>query len=311
MRRKIDKSFDIAQQHLKDRTRVKHPSKRNLKVVDAHPMLPDLDAFPDSGAYVTVKFMHNPVPVSDQYDTRLLSGVFKPIERTETEEAIFDAAMEAYERDPKNNAKPNNMMNYEFFLADNAANGEKFRRRFDVDNPDRNSQDLYPTDGSGESLSCFQFQRVRAYETAQETELDHESKYSDEIIMAYNDGSSGGRQKAVYYYPVMQRTTIRSQRSKNIARTIGIKPEQEQLIDQLDVTVGDPSEELQEHMLRYKENPLGFIEDEDEDEDEPVAREDDRGDDGGSPPANGTRGGREDAGSEDDLDAEGDEEDEE
>jgi len=306
IRRKIDKSFDVAQQQLKDRSRIKHPSKRNLKVVDAHPMLPDLDAFPDSGAYVTVKFTHNPVPISDQYDTRLLCGVFKPIERTEAEEQAFDAAMEAYERDPKHNPKPNNMMNYEFFLADTAQNGERFRRRFDVDNPECNSDDLYPKDSSGESTSCFQFQRVRAYETAQETELDHESKYSDEIIMAYSDGER--RQKAVYYYPVMQRTTIRSQRSKNIARKIGIKPDQEQLIDQLDVTVDDPHDELREHMLRYKDNPLGFLEDEEEeevvDEGGPAARESNGG--AGSPPANGSRARS--VGSEDDVDAEGDEE---
>lgn len=307
MKRKIDKSFDVAQQQLKDRSRVKHPSKRNLKLVDAYPMLPDLDAFPDSGAYVTVKFTHNPVPVSNQYDTRLLSGVFKPIERTEAEEQAFEAAMEAYERDPKHNHKPNNMMNYEFFVADNVPNGERFRQRFDVDNPGCNSDDLYPKDSSGESTSCFQFQRVRAYETAQETELDHESKYSDEIIMAYNDGER--RQKGAYYYPVMQRTTIRSQRSKNIARKIGIGSDQEQVVDQLDITVDDPSDELRGHMLRYKENPLGFLEEEEEEEDveEPAVREGNGV--ARSPPANGTKAGHQSPGSEDDQDAEGEEED--
>ncbi|KAL1848885.1 hypothetical protein VTK73DRAFT_10055 [Phialemonium thermophilum] len=360
MRRKIDRSFEVAQQHLADPSRVRHPSNKrgNLRVVDAYPMLPDLDAFPDSGAYVTVKFTHNPVPSgSDRYDTRLLSGVFKPIERTEAEEQAFEAAMEAYERDPARNPKPNNMMNYDFYLADSPAAAEAFRRRFDVDDPDRDNDDLYPRnnnnnnnnnnnedDAGSDAPRCFRFQRVRAYETAQETELDHASKYSDEIILAYNDHDSttdGGqrRQKAVYYYPVMQRTTIRSQRTKNIARTIGgVQPEQEeQVVDQLDVTVDEPGEELRSHMLRFRERPLGFPEDEEEEEDgEEEERGDrrrddddsrgrregggsDRGDDGddearSSPAANGTRGS---AGAspngrvaDEERDAEGDEEEE-
>ena len=311
IKRKIEKSFDVAQQQLKDPSRVKHPTKRNLKVVDAYPMLPDLEAFPDSGAYVTVKFIHNPVPSSNQYDTRLLSGLFKPIERTEAEEQAFEAAMEDYERDPHRNPKPNNMMNYEFFLADSASTGDAFRQRFDVDNADRDDDHLY-TSRDGNSASCFQFNRLRAYETAQETELDHESKYNDEIIIAHtNDGS---RQKAAYYYPVMQRTTIRPQRTKNIARTIGIQPDQEQIVDQLDITVDEPSGELQEHMLLYQKNPLGFAEDDDEDDDDEEPAPSSRARDGGagrSPSAPGSRGeraGSEGAGVDDeDDDAEGEE----
>jgi RNA polymerase II-associated factor 1 len=267
IRRKIEKTFNVAQEDLKDFSRVKHPSKRNVKLIDAYPMLPDLEAFPDSGAYVTVKFTNNPVPTSSQYDTRLLSGIFKPIERTVTEEQAYDAAMEAYERDPRHNPKPNNMMNYDFYLVDNPGAADLFRKRFDVDNPKRNSDELYPkTSGGGGGAKCFQFQRVRAYETAQETELDHHSKYSEEIVLAYNDDETKG-QKAVYYYPVMQRSTVRSQRTKNIARTIGIQVgEEEQIVDQLDVTVDDPSSDLKLHMLRYRERPLGF-KDEDEDDD--------------------------------------------
>lgn len=45
IKRKIDQSFAIAAANLKDKSRVKHPSKRNVKVVDAFPMLPDLDTF--------------------------------------------------------------------------------------------------------------------------------------------------------------------------------------------------------------------------------------------------------------------------
>lgn len=269
VKRKIEKSFDIAQANLKDRTRVKHPSNksRQLRCVDAFPLLPDLDAFPDSGAYVTVKFTHNPVPSSSHYDTRLLSGIFKPIQRTDAEEQAYEAAQIAHERDPENVPRPNNMMNYEFYLPADTSSANSFRRRFDVDDPERDSDSLYP-----KNRDSFEFKRIRAYETAQETELDHESKFSDELILAINDEDRPDRERAVFYYPIMQRSIIRSQRTRNIARTMGGVPIEENLdtVDQLDVTVEEPDEELKRHMAKYKDHPFGF-----EDEEEEVQPHDD------------------------------------
>lgn len=263
IKRKIDKGFEMAEQDLKDPKRVKHPSKRHLKLVDAAPLIPDLDAFPDSGAYVTIKFLTNPVSSSSEYDSRLLSSLFKPIDRTQAEEEAYDAALEAHEQDPYNNPKPQNLMNYDFYLAQSGGAADRFRRKFDVENPDHDEQDLYThqSDNGG----CFQFNRVRAYETAQETEFDHPTKYDGEIIIAYNDDTFYPNQKAAYYYPVMQKSTIRPQRTKNIARTIGIADEEEQIVDRLDVTVEDPQEGTKDVMKKYREHPLGW-EQEDEDE---------------------------------------------
>ncbi|PHH67552.1 hypothetical protein CDD83_6522 [Cordyceps sp. RAO-2017] len=88
IKRKIDRSFELAELERKEPKRVKHPSKRHLKLVEAVPLLPDLDAFPDSGAYVTIKFLTNPVPSSGEYDRRLLSAMLRPVERTPSEEAL-------------------------------------------------------------------------------------------------------------------------------------------------------------------------------------------------------------------------------
>ncbi len=79
VKRKIEKSFAVARANQKDRSRVKHPTKKRdgsgaVHLVAAYPVLPDLEAFPDSGAYVTIKFTHNPVPSASTYDTRLLSA---------------------------------------------------------------------------------------------------------------------------------------------------------------------------------------------------------------------------------------------
>ncbi|GJN68902.1 RNA polymerase II-associated, Paf1 [Purpureocillium lilacinum] len=269
IKRKIDRSFEVAEADLKDTKRVKHPTKKNLKLVDAVPLLPDLDAFPDSGAYVTIKFLTNPITNATQYDTRLLSGLFRPIDRTPAEEAMFEAALAAYEQDPVNNPKPQNLMNYDFYLAPTKDVAKNFRRKFDLDDPEHDSDDLY-THGTGSGRGHFAFNRVRAYETAQETELDHPTKYEDEIILASNDDDTYPKQKAVYYYPIMQRSFIRPQRTKRLARTAGMSQDddEEQVIDQIEVTVQDPSERMLEAMRKYKERPLGWDQGAEDEEEE-------------------------------------------
>ena len=262
IKRKIEKGFDLADQERKDYKRVKHPTKRNLTLVDATPLVPDLDAFPDSGAFITIKFSNNPVPSSSEYDKRLLNSIFRPMERTSAEQAAYDEAMAAHEADPKNVAPPSNVMNYEFFLPQDKKTASNFKSMFDVDNPDRDDQSLY-TSSAGDG-GCFPFNRVRAYETAQEVEMEHADKYSNEILLAYHNEDKHPRQKAVYYYPVLQKSTIRPQRMKNIARTIGAGDEDETIVERMDVTVEDPSEEQREAMARYKEHPFGWQQEEEE-----------------------------------------------
>ncbi|KAJ3484774.1 hypothetical protein NLG97_g6975 [Lecanicillium saksenae] len=262
IKRKIERSFDIAEQELKDPKRAKHPNKKHLKAVEVTPLIPDLDAFPDSGAYVTIKFLTNPMAGSgSKFDSRLLSSLFRPIDKTQEEEAAYEAAVAAHEVDPIGNPKPQNLMNYDFYLGDGPEVGKNFRRKFDVDDPEHAEDALYTDQASG----CFQFNRVRAYETAQEIELDHATKYQDEVLLTFNDDESYPRQKAVYYYPVMQKSTIRPQRTKNIARTAGIY-EEEQIVDQLDITVDDPTEEMRDAMKRYHEQPLGWDQEDEEEE---------------------------------------------
>ncbi|SCO83212.1 related to DNA-directed RNA polymerase II regulator [Fusarium oxysporum] len=254
IKRKIDKGFDIAEHEFKDPKRAKHPSKRNLKVVDVSPFIPDLEAFPDSGAYVTIKFHQNPVVSTKDYDRRLLSGLFRPIDRTAEEEEAYEAAVAAHEQDPENNPKPQNWMNFDYYLAATPDVGDRFRRKFDVEDADHNDDELYTHDSV--NGGCFQYNRLRAYETAQETNYDHETKFDAEVLLAYNEDTFYPNQKAVYYYPVMQKSVIRPQRTKNIARNIGITDE-EQVVDQLDVTVEDPREDIREMIKQHRDHPLG------------------------------------------------------
>lgn len=233
--------------------------------MDCSPLIPDLDAFPDSGAYVTLKFHQNPVASGSEYDKRLLSGLFRPIDRTPQEEEAYELALAAHDQDPVNNPKPQNLMNYDYYLAQSTSAGDRFRRKFDVENPEHNEEELYTHES--DAGGCFQYNRLRAYETSQETELDHSTKFEEEIILAYNEDTFYPNQKAVYYYPVMQKSVIRPQRTKNIARKIGIA-EEEQIVDQLDITVEDPTEVMKEAMKQYRENPLGWGQGEEEEGEE-------------------------------------------
>ncbi|TDZ68263.1 RNA polymerase II-associated protein 1-like protein [Colletotrichum trifolii] len=257
IRRKIEKSFESSERFLSNPSRHRHPSKPAVHLVQSYPLLPDPDAFPDSGAYVTVKLLTNPVASSNKYDRRLLSGLLRPIDKSREETEAIQAAMEAHERDPVRNPKPTNLMDYGFFLPKTENTAENFRAKFDPENSDHDEDSLY-THRSG-SNPCFQFSRLRAYETTKETELDHNTKYSEELILAYNDEPSGSKQKAVYYYPVMQRTTIRPQRAKNIARTINQVEDESQVVAEIEVTVTDPKGATAENMKRFKEKPIGFI----------------------------------------------------
>ncbi|KAB5558084.1 RNA polymerase II-associated [Coniochaeta sp. 2T2.1] len=314
VKRKINKSFEAAAAALKDRTRVKHPSKpaRSVKLLDAYPLLPDLDAFPDSGTYVTIKFTHNPVPPSSTYDNRLLSGVFVPIQRTEEEDAAYEAAMEAHERDPERVPAPDNKMNYDFYLASDPNAAKNFRRRFDVEDPERDSDALYPKRSGGESgKGAFAFRRVRAYETSKEEEVGHAEKYSQELILAFNDADKGSKPRGLYYYPVMQRSTVRAQRSKNIARTVvGMQEGEERIIDQLDVAVVEPEEEVLAEMARYREHPFG-VEEEEEEELEEEQRQEEEVEEHSQETAGRSKAGSVSPGDNGDVDvdAEGEEED--
>ena len=128
----IEKDFQTAESYVKDPSRVRHPTKRNLKLLDAKPLLPDLEAFPDAGGYIEVKFLTNPVPPSSIYDIRLESSVLRPIQPTEDEALEKQAIRENYERDPERNPPPNDSIDYELYFTENATQALNFKRKFDV-----------------------------------------------------------------------------------------------------------------------------------------------------------------------------------
>lgn len=304
MKRKIDQSFSAAAAVLKDKSRLRHPTKRNLKLVDSYPMVPDLDAFPDYGGYFTIKFSNNPVPASGVYDKRLLNAVIKPGTLPEETETAYKLAKQAHERDPANNPKPANPQTYNYFLSDSLETSEKFNKRFDVRNADHDDDGLYTSQNS-EGQGCFQFRFVRTYETKDEVELDNLTKYDEELLIAFNSDVKVD-QKAVYYSPVIHRVAVKPQRSKTIHRNAGFADDIEEIPDRIAVTVNDFDDETKATIDKWKADPYK----------DPFSSEQADGDDGGEKPeqredtVNGH--GEEEADAlqdeDEDQDAEGDEE---
>jgi len=221
-----------------------------------------------AGGYITVKFLTNPVPPSSTYDTRLEAGLLRPIAASDEEEANKEAIRQAHREHPDRNPPLQEVIEYEFYLADTAESGKNFKRKFDVFDPDNEDDGLY-TGKNDSGAGCFRFKRIRAYESASAIgSVEH--KYDDELLIAAHDGSDGLHQKAAYYYPLVQKVAIRPQRSKNINKQkMGYSQDVEEgTTDFVDMRVEEPDEEMVSQRNIFREFPWGPP---DEDEEEPEA----------------------------------------
>ncbi|RDW70176.1 hypothetical protein BP5796_08573 [Coleophoma crateriformis] len=258
IKKQIEKGFQVAAANVKDPSKVRHPTKRNVQLVDAYPLLPDLDAFPDAGGYVTIKFLTNPVAPSSTYDIRLAHSLLQPVPTSEEEEARRQEAKELHERDPERNPPPEDGMDYEFYMPETTEEATNFKRKLDVFDEDKDDDDLY-THTNAQDQPAFRFKRVRAYESAHQSG-SAQSKYDEDVVIAFHDGSDGLHAKAAYYYPILQKTSIRPQRMKNISKFTRRGPtteEETEAPDYIDLQIEDPGEELVSERNVWKEFPYG------------------------------------------------------
>ena len=210
---------------------------------------------------MTIKFMTNPVPPSSTYDVRIESSVLRPTDKTDEEEELIALQRQAYELDPARNPPPQEGLEYELYMADSASETLNLKRKFDVFDPDKDSDDLYTQlDESGRQ--SIRFKRIRAYETAKQDTFQNE-QYDHDVLFVTHDGSDGLRQKGVYYYPVMQETSIRPQRKKNIDRRyLEQDNDNDKIPDLVDIRVEDADEETQKIRDQFREHPYGEAYDE-------------------------------------------------
>lgn len=310
IKRKIEKGFDAARENLKDKSRVKHPTRmavgknRGLKVVEVFPVLPDLDAFPgDTGAYVTYKFAHPPISNSKEgYDKRLQTSVLRFSGRSPEEEEAYLARVEAYQRDPENNPRPLNQVHFELYLAPDLNAAEKFRAKFDLNNPNRDDESLNAPDTfRDDGTPCFKYQWARSYLSTVEHDGDHATKYNEELAFAIDPET-----KTAWYYPSMQRNRLEPPR-----RIYNVDQRNKTEIDAYEYVPVEPSDDLRARMDRFKSEPRWNPDLEEEGQgDADDASQDGAGSRRGDSeePAGNGRSYSEDRRDESEQDAEGDEE---
>lgn len=259
----VMRSFEVTAANLANPARIRHPSRRNVKLVSSHPILPDLNAMTDAGGYLCIKFQTNPVQPSNVYDIRLDSALLKAA-TSEARRAAHERAEAAHLRDPAHNPAPDPMEDYEYYVPEDISTARGFKRKVDVNDMDAKSNDDLYTWTNSEGRKSFRFKRHRTYETQS---LQHVASigeaWNTEVALALNDGKDGRHQKAVYMYPVIHKSVIRPQRSKNIDkhRFGDAGDEDENIANWLHVGVESEGLDIWKRE-RYGEFPNGFDEDE-------------------------------------------------
>ena len=201
--------------------RPKHPSKPDVKLVDAYPLIPDLEAVPDSGAYMIAKFTGNPTAATESRDTRMDVGILYPREH----------ALGTYD--------------YDFFLPVDEPEADSVKKKLDVNDPDRDGPALY-THKNAEGSGAFKYPHVRTYESSRK--LDQPDQQYKEVALALHDaGSEGNSQvRGAYYYPIVTKLQLKPRRNKNLVQ-LGLASQavddEAEKVDSVNLHVRSPDED--------------------------------------------------------------------
>ncbi len=237
----------------------KHPSKPDLKLVAAYPIIPDLNAVTDSGAFMVTKFNSNPTQSTNKRDTRMDIGLMHPMEIKPEIEAEFRAKQAAYEADPAHNTAPNGPdFSYQFFLPADEETADKIKRKLDVEDGGKHDLALY-TKENADGDGFFRYTHVRTYDTARQSGNPNQPykdvalalrdpELEDKIAstkLGYTKKSLGTQGKAAYYYPIAQMLQLKPRRNKNLAQ-LGLAgknaDDEDEKLDAVDVAITEPDE---------------------------------------------------------------------
>jgi RNA polymerase II-associated factor 1 len=201
----------------------KNPRNPSLKLLDSYPLLPDWDATPDTGAYMVFTYMAPPVndPTDRSYDPRLDVALLRPAGQTLKDQETYLQEREAHKSDPTA-SMPIPRYQFEFFLPPSRSKIGGIKRNFTTNDPEDPAYvdfDTAEADEDGNMRRSFKFENIRTYETSQQVgdTVDH---YGDVVALALHDPErhredmlrQGKMQKAAYFYPIIQKTSIRPRR---------------------------------------------------------------------------------------------------
>jgi RNA polymerase II-associated factor 1 len=171
-----------------------------------------------------IKYQQNPGESRDRYDPRLDVAILRVRPVPSDVKARYDAQRAAWQADPTSGAEPPQVDDFELFLPENEDSVRGIKRKFSVTDPQNEDELLY--DKRNDSAEpCFKFKKQRRYETTHSAMAPNQNPYDDNVAIALHDpetfvgfvpGTKSRLQKAAYYYPILQKTSIRAYRPKTI-----------------------------------------------------------------------------------------------
>ena len=238
----------------------KHPTNSQLILSDTYAVLPDLDALTDSVGYMVVKFAGNPTNSIDAHDERMDVAMLHPIDLSPGVLAELHAKAAAHEANPLHNPAPGPpAYNYELFIPPDQLTARNVKKKFNIDDPEKDDPKLYTNTAKNARHDSFRFNHLRVYDTGlQSSTIEHPYKevalalhdpdleqQMASVKMAENVPSSDRLKKAIYYYPVISKTQLKPRRNQNLAqlglagRTVEDEGEK---IDAVDLVIRDSDE---------------------------------------------------------------------
>jgi RNA polymerase II-associated factor 1 len=226
----------------------KNPRNPSLRLLDSYPLLPDWDATPDTGAYMVFKYMAPPInnPLDPSYDPRLDVALLRPAGQTLQDQETYMQEREAHRSDPTA-SMPIPRYQFEFFLPPSRSKIAGIKRNFTTnpEDPAYVDFDTAEQDEDGNIRKSFKFENVRTYETSTQVgdTVDH---YGDVVAVALHDPDrhkaeklrQGKMQKAAYFYPIIQKTSIRPRRPGRVDMV-----DEAQRVDVIEARGREPAEE--------------------------------------------------------------------
>lgn len=226
----------------------RHPTNPELKVLDSYPLLPDLEAFPDSGVYQVVKFAANPTQATDVRDTRLDVGLLNLADLTPQAQALvqedYNNKFAAHQADPLRNPMPGPLFSYRFYLPQNDEGTRNIKRKLATSDSNK--------DGLEAEAEQVRFDHLRIYDTSRSIQ-NRDFPYK-EVALALLDpemdepahgNDSAHPKKSALYYPIGVKSQLKPRRNKNLAQ-LGLAgrndEEEDDMIDGLYVSVREPTD---------------------------------------------------------------------
>ncbi len=248
-----------------------HPSRKNVRPVDVLSIKPDLEGYPDTGAYMVMKFSTDPTNSTKQHDDRLDASILRPLPLRPELESSHRAALAAAAADPSKPTPGMPPFDYELHIPRTVQTAHNIQRKLDpYDTAARDDPTLFTYQTHETEKPAFRFDRERDYETA--NTIGVAGRRNDEVALVLhgvgptntpssqdsNTNTADSRPKAAYYYPVAARSNIRPRRTAVVhASMLGKKAAagaaaEEDKVDVLEVLVREPTAEGSARRLEHR-----------------------------------------------------------